>query len=96
MKIKKVAEKQEIQDGEKKAARSEKEAKKLVPEQFYKWIKIFENKASERMLMRKIQDHAINLKEEFIPNKRKSYLLSREEREEVREFIQEQMRKRYI
>ena len=96
MEIKKVAEKQEIWDDEKKVARSEKEAKKLVPEQSYKWIKIFEKKASERMLMRKMQDHAINLKEEFIPNKRKSYLLSREEREEVREFIQEQMRKRYI
>jgi len=36
------------------------------------------------------------LKEEFVPRKKKVYFLSREEREEVREFIQEQMRKEYI
>jgi len=31
-----------------------------------------------------------------VPKKGKVYLLSREEREEVREFIQEQLRKGYI
>jgi len=38
----------------------------------------------------------IDIKEEFVPRKGKVYLLSREEREEVREFIQEQLRKGYI
>jgi len=38
----------------------------------------------------------IDLKERFIPRKGKVYSLSREEKEEVREFIQEQTRKRYI
>ena len=51
---------------------------------------------SERMLIRKMWDHAIELKKGFIPRKEKVYLLSREEREEVREFVQEQMRKGYI
>ena len=36
------------------------------------------------------------MKEGFVPRKGKVYLLSREEREEVREFIQEQLRKGYI
>jgi len=36
------------------------------------------------------------LKERFVLRKGKVYLLSREEREEVREFIQEQTRKGYI
>ena len=36
------------------------------------------------------------MKEEFIPKKGKVYPLSREEREEVREFIKEQLRKGYI
>jgi len=36
------------------------------------------------------------MKEGFVPKKRKVYLLLREEREEVREFIQEQLRKGYI
>ena len=60
--------------------RLEKKAKKLVPKQFYKWIKIFRKKASERMPMRKMWDHAIDLKKEFVPRK---------EKEEVREFVQE-------
>jgi len=44
----------------------------------------------------KIWDHAINMKEGFVPRKGKVYPLSREEREEVHEFIQEQLRKEYI
>ena len=36
------------------------------------------------------------MREGFVPKKEKVYPLSREEREEVREFIQEQLRKRYI
>jgi len=36
------------------------------------------------------------LKERFTPRKNKLYPLLREEREEVREFIREQLRKGYI
>ena len=38
----------------------------------------------------------INMKEEFVLRKGKVYLLSREEREKVREFIKEQLQKGYI
>jgi len=38
----------------------------------------------------------IDMKEGFVLRKEKVYPLSREEREEVREFIQEQLRKGYI
>jgi len=48
------------------------------------------------MLTRKVWDHVIDVKEEFIPRKGNMYLLSREEREEVREFIKKQLRKGYI
>ena len=48
------------------------------------------------MPTRKIWDHAINMKEGFVLRKGKVYPLSREEREEVHEFIQEQLRKGYI
>jgi len=77
-------------------ARSEAEAKELVPEKFHKWIKVFGKKHSERMSMRKVWDHVIDIKEGFMPRKGKVYPLSREEREEVREFIWEQLRKGYI
>ena len=46
--------------------------------------------------MRKLWDHAIDIKEGFVPRKGKVYPLSREEREEVREFVKEQWRKGYI
>ena len=38
----------------------------------------------------------IDMKEGFVPRKGKVYPLLREEREEIREFIQEQLRKEYI
>ena len=87
MEVKRVAEEWEIWDEEEEVAKSEVEAKKLVPEKFHKWIKIFGKKQSERMPTRKVWDHAIDVKEEFVPRKEKVYPLSREEREEVKEFI---------
>ena len=81
--VKRMVEEQEIWDKEEEAAKSEVKAKKLVPEKFYKWIKVFGKKQSERMPIRKIQDHTIDMKEGFVPRKGKVYLLSREERQEV-------------
>jgi len=67
MEVKKVVEEWEIWDEEEKAVKSEAEARKLVPEKFHKWIKVFGKKQSERMPMRKLWDHAIEMKEGFIP-----------------------------
>ena len=91
-----MVEEWEIWEEEEEAARSEAEAKKLVPEKFHKWIKVFGKKQSERMQMKKVWDHAIDVKEGFIPRKGKVYPLLREEREEVREFVKEQLQKEYI
>ena len=96
MEVKKVVEEWEIWDEEEEVARLEEEVKKLVPEKFHKWIKVFGKKQSEWMPIRKEWDYAIEIKEGFVPRKGKVYLLSREEREEVREFIREQLRKEYI
>ena len=57
---------------------------------------MFGKKQSERMPTRKVWNHAIDIKEGFILKKEKVYPLSREEREEVREFVKEQLRKGYI
>jgi len=57
---------------------------------------VFGKKQLERMPIRKLWDHAIDVKEGFIPRKGKVYSLSREEREEVREFVKEQLQKGYI
>jgi len=96
MEVKRVAEEWEIWNKEKKAAKSEVEARKIVPEKFYKWIKVFGKKQSEQMPTRKAWDHMIEMKEGFVPRKGKVYPLLREEREEAREFVREQLRKGYI
>jgi len=55
----------------------------MVPKRFYKYLKVFEKKESERMPTKKIWDYVIDLKEGFVPKKGKIYLLSRIERKEV-------------
>jgi len=94
--VKRIVEEWEIWDEEEEAARSKEEVRKLVPKKFHQWIKVFSKKQSERMLTRKVWDHAIEVKEGFVLRKGKVYLLLREKRKEVREFIQEQLRKGYI
>ena len=57
---------------------------------------MFEKKDSERMPTRKAWDHAIDFREGFVPKKGKIYSLLRIEREEVQEFVKDQLRKGYI
>jgi len=63
----------------------------MVPQRFHKWLKVFGKVESERIPTRKIWDHAIDLKEEFKASKARVYPLSRNEREEVQQFIQDVM-----
>jgi len=67
--IKRIAEEWEIWDEEEEVARSEEEAKELVPERFHQWIKMFGKKQSERMPTRKMWDHVIEVKKGFVPRK---------------------------
>jgi len=57
---------------------------------------VFGKVESERMPTRKVWDHAIDLKETFKPWKGKIYPLSKNEREEVQNFVEDQLRKGYI
>ena len=68
----------------------------IVPQKFLKQRKVFEKVESERMPIRKIWDHAIDLKEMFKLQKGRIYPLSRNEKEEVQNFVDDQLRKRYI
>jgi len=67
-----------------------------VPQKFLRWKRVFGKVESERMLTRKIWDHAIDLKEMFKPRKGRIYSLSRNKREKVQKFVEDQLRKRYI
>jgi len=57
---------------------------------------VFRKVESERMLTRKVWDHAIDLKEIFKLQKGRIYPLSKNEREEIQNFIEDQLRKGYI
>jgi len=70
--------------------------KEMVPKKFLKWRKVFGKVESERMPTRKIWNYAIDLKETFKPRKGKIYPLSKNEREEVQNFVEDQLRKGYI
>jgi len=68
----------------------------MVPKKFLKWRKVFGKVESERMPKRKIWDHAIDLKKTFKLRKGRIYPLSKNEREEVQNFVEDQLRKGYI
>ena len=70
--------------------------KKLVPRRFWKQKKVFGKEESEKMPTQKPWDYVIELKEGFVPRKKKVYLLLREEREEVQAFMKNQLQKKYI
>ena len=76
--------------------KDEKVLRKLVPKRFQRQKKVFGEKESEKMTVQKAQDYAIELKEGFVPKKKKVYLLLREEREEIQAFVEDQLRKEYI
>jgi len=67
----------------------------MVPKKFLKWKKVFRKVESERMPMRKVWDHAIDLKETFKLRKGRIYPLFKNERE-VQNFVEDQLRKGYI
>jgi len=70
--------------------------KKLVPKRFWRWGKVFGKKKSKRIPVQKTWNYAIELKEGFMLKKEKIYSLSREKREEVQAFVEDQLRKGYI
>jgi len=81
---------------EEKVKTDYKKIKEIVPKRFLKWRKVFGKMELERMPTRKIWDHAIDLKEMFKPRKGRIYSLSKNKREEVQNFVNNQLRKGYI
>ena len=68
----------------------------MVPKRFYKWLKVFGKVESERMPVRKVWDHAIDLNDDFKASKARVYPLSRNKKEEVQKFVNEHLKKGYI
>jgi len=68
----------------------------MVPKRFHKWLKVFGKVESERMPVRKVWDHTIDFNDDFKASKARVYPLSRNEKEEVQKFINENLKKGYI
>jgi len=68
----------------------------MVSKQFHKWLKVFGKVEFERMLVRKVWNHTIDLNEDFKASKARVYSLSRNEKKEVQKFINEYLKKGYI
>ena len=81
---------------EKEIEEDHRKIEELVPRKFLKWRKVFGKVELERMLTRKVWDHAIDLKETFKPQKGRIYPLSKNKREKVQNFVEDQLRKGYI
>ena len=81
---------------EKEVKADHRKIEKIVPKKFLKWRKVFGKMKSEGISTRKVWDHAIDLKETFKPKKGRIYPLSKDKREKVQKFIDDQLRKGYI
>ena len=68
----------------------------MVPKRFHKWLKVFGKVESERMPVRKVWDHAIDLNDDFKASKARVYPFSRNEKEKVQKFVDEHLKKGYI
>ena len=86
----------EDQGREEEIKKDHRKIKELVSKKFLKQRKVFGKVESERMLTRKVWDHTIDLKEMFKPQKERIYPLSKNEREEVQKFVDNQLKKEYI
>ena len=60
---------------------------KIVSRRFHKYLKMFEKNKSERMLIRKTWNHAIDLRKGLVLKKGKISPLSRIEKEMIQEFV---------
>jgi len=68
----------------------------MVPPQFHAYLNVFKKAPSERMPVCKPWDHAIDLNPNFVPQKSKLYPMSPTEQQEVRDFVDNQLKKGYI
>ncbi|KAI5115080.1 hypothetical protein M0805_006452 [Coniferiporia weirii] len=67
-----------------------------IPTRYHKYLHLFQKKAAERFPISRPYDHAIDLKQDFIPRDCKLYPLSPKEQLALDQFLKENLRKGYI
>jgi len=91
-----VVNKKEDWEREEEIKADHRKVEEMVSKRFHKWLKVFGKVESKRMLVRKVWDHAIDLRDDFKASKARVYPLSRNEKEEVQKFVNEHLKKGYI
>jgi hypothetical protein len=76
--------------------KKERTVEEMVPADYHEFLDVFNKKALERFPKPKQWDHGINLKESFVPKSAKAYPLFGKEREELDNWIKEQLKQGYI
>ena len=61
---------------EEKMEMDHRKIEEMVPKKFHRWLKVFGKVECEKMLVRKVWDHVINLKEDFKASKAKVYVMN--------------------
>src|SRR5271168_2016189 len=69
---------------------------KLVPEEYHKYLDVFNEEKANRFPEERSWDHKIEMKEGFEPKSFKSYNLTPEEQIEQDKFLKEKLEKGYI
>jgi len=82
--------------GEERMKANHRKVEKMVPKRFHKWLKVFEKVESERMPVRKVWDHTIDLKDNFRASKVRVYPLSKNKKKKVQKFVDKHLEKGYI
>ena len=68
----------------------------MIPREYHQFLTVFDKRSSERFPPARTCDHAIELKNDFVPKDCKVYPLSPKEQQVLDEFLDENLQKGYI
>ena len=70
--------------------------KEQIPEEYHKFLDVFDKKKADRFPEERVWDHKIELKDGFVPKPFKNYNLTPIEQIELDKFLKESLEKGYI
>jgi hypothetical protein len=76
--------------------KTKKTLEEMIPPEYLEYRSVFEKAASERFPESRPWDHAIDLKEDFVPRDCKIYPLTPDEQKKMDDFLDENLKKGYI
>ena len=78
------------------AHQDQRSVEEIVPEEYGEFLNVFSKEKAKRFPPARAYDHAIKLKEDFVPKRGKVFPLTLPEQKAMNEFIEENLAKGYI